>query len=79
MIIIQGWLGDLGSWAFSAHGLLEVAIILMMMVITMTIFNGNDDNDDDLLQMPGTGGGGEHGQREHFLIRQGHLLRSRGD
>ena len=67
---LQSWLGDLGSWTVSTHSLSKVDIIFIMMMITMTYDNDGDadDNDDDLVQMPGTGGGGEYGQREHFLI-----------
>ena len=42
----------------------------MVMVITMRVA---------LTQMPGARGGGEHGEREHILFCQGHLLSPRGD
>ena len=54
---------------------------MMTLMTMMTVHCSDDDydeNDDDLLQMPGTGGGGQHGEREHVLICQGHLLCSRG-
>ena len=48
----------------------EVVNRTMVMVITVRVA---------LTQVPGARGGGEHGEREHILFCQGHLLSPRGD
>ena len=37
LMIIQGWLGDVGSWAFSAHSLSEVVAIILIILIILII------------------------------------------